>query len=191
MRQKVKEGDEKYNPNFAARAGRVLRHQLDGVAYSDDTPQQEEDSLLITINFSIDYSNPSKSLQGQHKSVGVIMGQVAELPNVYHTKFHYNLMLGMTPAPSEPPSHLLYRVLLSFGMDLLAGCTDGLWIKTPKYPAGRKIYLCVGAISCDLPASVAVTGLPHYRCKKDPCLKCTVSHKQMHLIQSFPAKVWR
>ncbi|ODN83917.1 hypothetical protein L198_07614 [Cryptococcus wingfieldii CBS 7118] len=188
MRQVVKERDERYMPEFAARAGRVLCHQLDGAAYSGDTPQREEDSLLITINFSIDYSSPSKSLQGQHKSVGVIMGQVAELPNAYRTKFHYNLMLGMTPVPREPPSRLLYRVLLGFGMELLAGCTDGLWIKTPKYPAGRKIYLRVGAISCDLPASVAVTGLPHYRCKKDLCPKCTVSHEQMHLIQSFPRR---
>ncbi|OWT38561.1 hypothetical protein C362_03527 [Cryptococcus neoformans Bt1] len=41
--------------------GKILHHQLDRALYQTDNGEREDDSLLLTLNFSIDWADPSKS----------------------------------------------------------------------------------------------------------------------------------
>lgn len=66
--------------------------------------------------------------------MGPILCQLADLPNQYHSRLSFTMIIGITPAPSEPGGCLLPRLLLALvalGVDLLSGECDGLWIKTP------------------------------------------------------------
>ncbi|ALO60302.1 hypothetical protein CNA02205 [Cryptococcus deneoformans JEC21] len=71
--------------------------------------------------------------------MGPIVMQLADLPNQYRSQFLYTMLMGITPAPREPPSCFLHRLLLPLAVELLSAHCDGLWVKTPKYPEGRLI----------------------------------------------------
>lgn len=47
------------------------------------------------------------------------------------------MLMGITPAPHEPPGLLLHRLLLPLAVELLSAGADGLWIKTPNYKQGK------------------------------------------------------
>lgn len=53
---------------------------------------------------------------------------------------------------------------------------------------GRKVYVRIGAICCDRPAAVAITGVSHFSKEDTPCLKCTVPRNRMHLPGQFPLR---
>ncbi|OWZ29495.1 hypothetical protein C356_06183 [Cryptococcus neoformans c45] len=97
------------------------------------------------------------------------------------------MLMGITPAPNEPPDCLLHHLLLPLAVDLPSAECDGLWIKTPRYPNGRKVNARIGTICCDRPASVAVTGCAHFRRNDSPCLKCLVRVGQLHSTRKHPA----
>ncbi|OXG48073.1 hypothetical protein C355_04639 [Cryptococcus neoformans Th84] len=173
-----------------ANPGKILRHQLDGSCYQvdDQDVQRERGCLVLTINVSIDWADPSKSRNRSPRSMGPIMCQLADLPNKYRSQYSFAMLMGITPAPNEPPGCLLHRLLLPLAVDLLSADCDGLWIKTPKYPNGRKVYARIGTICCDRPASVAITGCAHFRRKDSPCLKCLVRVGQLHSTRKHPAR---
>ncbi|OXC57672.1 hypothetical protein C358_06896 [Cryptococcus neoformans MW-RSA852] len=47
------------------------------------------------------------------------------------------MLMGITPAPNEPPDCLLHHLLLPLAIDLPSAECDGLWIKTLRYPNGK------------------------------------------------------
>ncbi|KAE8538375.1 hypothetical protein D1P53_004728 [Cryptococcus gattii VGV] len=150
--------------------------------------QRERDCLVLTINVSIDWADPSKSRNRSARSMGPIMCQLADQPNKYRSQYSFAMLMGITPAPNEPPAGLLHRPLLPLAVDLLSAEGDGLWIRTPKYPNGRKVYIRIGTICCDRPASVAVTGCAYFKRNDSPCLKCTVPASQLPSIRKHPAR---
>lgn len=132
-----------------AQPGKILRHQLDRTLYQDDDGEREDGSFLLTLNFSIDWADPSESRKDPARSMGPIVMQLADLPNQYRSQFLYTMLMGITPAPREPPSCLLHRLLLPLAVELLSAHCDGLWVKTPKYPEGTS-HLLKLAISVNI-----------------------------------------
>ncbi|OWZ59595.1 hypothetical protein C356_00856 [Cryptococcus neoformans c45] len=67
-----------------ANPGKILHHQLDGSCYQvdDQDVQRECGCLVLTINVSIDWADPSKSHNRSPRSMGPIMCQLADLPNL-------------------------------------------------------------------------------------------------------------
>lgn len=120
-----------------ARPGKIYRHQLDGECYRQDGLQRERGCLVLTINISLDYADPSRSRNRSPRSMGPILCQLADLPNQYRSRLSFMMIMGITPAPNEPPGCLLHRLLLALGVDLLSGECDGLWIRTPGHPTGE------------------------------------------------------
>lgn len=59
------------------------------------------------------------------------------LSGLYEDSGAATMLMGITPAPNEPPGCLLHRLLLPLAVDILSAECDGLWIKTPKYPNGE------------------------------------------------------
>lgn len=86
-----------------ARAVKVCRHQLEGECYHDDGLQRERGCLVLTINVSIDYADPSRSRNRSPWSMGLILCQLADLPNQCRFRLSFMMIMGITPAPSEPP----------------------------------------------------------------------------------------
>ncbi|OXB34473.1 hypothetical protein J007_05844 [Cryptococcus neoformans] len=70
------------------------------------------------------------------------------------------MLMGITPAPNEPPDCLLHHLLLPLAIDLPSAECDGLWIKTLRYPNGHKVNTRIRTICCDQPASVIVWMCP-------------------------------
>ncbi|OXG90675.1 hypothetical protein C345_06722 [Cryptococcus neoformans A2-102-5] len=58
-----------------ANPGKILRHQLDGSCYQvdDQDVQRERGCLVLTINVSIDWADPSKSRNRSPRSMGPII----------------------------------------------------------------------------------------------------------------------
>ncbi|OXC62207.1 hypothetical protein AYX13_06996 [Cryptococcus neoformans] len=58
-----------------ANPGKILHHQLDGSCYQvdDQDVQHEHGCLVLTINISIDWADPSKSRNHSPRSMGPIM----------------------------------------------------------------------------------------------------------------------
>ncbi|OWZ41003.1 hypothetical protein C353_03657 [Cryptococcus neoformans AD1-83a] len=156
-----------------AKTGKILRHQLDGSCYVNFGNEREKGALLLTINISVDWADPSKSRNRSPRSMGPILCQLADLPNQYRSQFGFMMLMGITPAPHEPPGVLLHRLLLPLAVELLSAGADGLWIKTPNYKQGQKVFVRIGTICCDRLAAVAITGSPHFAKKDSPCMKCT------------------
>ncbi|OXC61262.1 hypothetical protein AYX13_07054 [Cryptococcus neoformans] len=71
--------------------------------------------------------------------MGPILCQLADLPNQYRSQFGFMMLMGITPAPHEPPGLLLHRLLLPLAVELLSAGADGLWIKTPNYKQGKSL----------------------------------------------------
>ncbi|OWZ74545.1 hypothetical protein C365_06883 [Cryptococcus neoformans Bt85] len=158
--------------------GKIPHHQLDGSCYQvdDQDVQHEHGCLVLTINVSINWADPSKSCNHPPRSMGPIMCQLANLPNKYRSQYLFMMLMGITPAPNEPPDCLLHHLLLPLAIDILRAECDGLWIKTLRYPNGHKVNTRIGTICYDQPASVIVTGCAHFRRKDSPCLKCLAGH---------------
>ncbi|OXG86297.1 hypothetical protein C346_03595 [Cryptococcus neoformans D17-1] len=112
--------------------------------------------------------------------MGPILCQLADLPNQYRSQFGFMMLMGITPAPHEPPGVLLHRLLLPLAVELLSAGADGLWIKTPNYKQGQKVFVRIGTICCDRLAAVAITGSPHFAKKDSPCMKCTVPRSRLY-----------
>ncbi|OXG51304.1 hypothetical protein C352_06226 [Cryptococcus neoformans CHC193] len=121
-----------------ANPGKILHHQLDGSCYQvdDQDVQRGRGCLVLTINVSIYWADPSESRNRSLRSTGPTMCQLADLPDKYRSQYSFVMLMGITPAPNEPPDCLLHRLLLPLAVDLSVKC-DGLWIKTPRYPNGE------------------------------------------------------
>jgi hypothetical protein len=52
---------------------------------------------------------------------------------------------------------------------------DGVLVRTPRHPQGRKIFVTLSCISADSPSGVSVTGGSHYMVTQAFCLRCTAS----------------
>lgn len=77
-----------------ARPGKIYRHQLDGECYCHDGLQRERGCLVLTINISIDYADPSRSRNRSHRSMGPILCQLADLPNQYRSQLSFMMIIG-------------------------------------------------------------------------------------------------
>ncbi|OXH46010.1 hypothetical protein J002_05222 [Cryptococcus neoformans] len=106
--------------------------------------QRGRGCLVLTINVSIYWADPSESRNRSLRSTGPTMCQLADLPDKYRPQYSFVMLMNITPAPNEPPDCLLHRLLLPLAVDLSVKC-DGLWIKTPRYPNGE-IPLSVNTI---------------------------------------------
>ncbi|ODN90228.1 hypothetical protein L198_06246 [Cryptococcus wingfieldii CBS 7118] len=192
LRKQQDERDKANPPSYLkdANIGKIYRHQLDGECYQQGgatADVHQRGCLVLTINIHIDWADPSKSRNRLPHSMGPILCQLADLPNQYRSKSTFAMLMGITPAPNEPPGCLLHRLLLALGVDILTGAYDGIWIRTPAHPNGRKVYIKIGAICCDRPAAIAIIGGGHYKSKKTPCLMCTIPASQLSSSSPFPA----
>ncbi|OXG83658.1 hypothetical protein C349_02790, partial [Cryptococcus neoformans var. grubii Br795] len=179
-----------------ANPGKILRHQLDGSCYQvdDQDVQRERGCLVLTINVSIDWADPSKSRNRSPRSMGPIMCQLADLPNKYRSQYSFAMLMGITPAPNEPPGCLLHRLLLPLAVDLLSAECDGLWIRTPKYPNGeiplsdaRYMLGLEPFAAIGLPLSPSVDALI-LGGRTHLVSKCLVRVGQLHSTRKHPAR---
>lgn len=138
LMEEQKESELKRPDASTATANRVFSHQSDGsewVRWQLDDPT----ALVARINLSEDGANVSSDLNAKKRSMGVITGQLANLPLAFRGKTSHLMLFGIIPAPDEPAGSVLYKFLLPFAIELMAGRTYGLRIKTPKYPEGEFI----------------------------------------------------
>ncbi|ODN76202.1 hypothetical protein L202_06123 [Cryptococcus amylolentus CBS 6039] len=143
LRKQQDERDKANPPSYLkdANIGKIYRHQLDGECYQQGgatADVHQRGCLVLTITIHIDWADPSKFRNHSPRSMGPILCQLADLPNQYRSGSTFAMLMGITPAPNEPPGCLLQRLLLALGVNILTGACDGIWIRTPAHPNGRK-----------------------------------------------------
>ncbi|KAJ7703334.1 hypothetical protein B0H17DRAFT_1194520 [Mycena rosella] len=70
---------------------------------------------------------------------------------------------------------------------------DGIFVRTPKYPNGRRVRVILVAVCCDHPAMCKVGGFSDHKSSDFPCTRCHIKHDdiQTHAglrVDAFPAR---
>jgi hypothetical protein len=73
-----------------------------------------------------------------------------------------HLLTTVMTGPKEPRGPNVWKYLLPLTVELRKALIDGVVVRTPRHPNGRKIFVVVSGLSADAPARVSVTGGPNY-----------------------------
>ena len=116
----------------------VLREQDDGSSWNNRPKAGTwlASALDLTLNLAVDWASPFSSRSSGSYSLGPISLQIANLPTQLRASFACTLLTGITPGPKSPLAKNLWRFLLPLCLEIRAGETEGLWIRTPQYPNG-------------------------------------------------------
>ncbi|KAI0038536.1 hypothetical protein FA95DRAFT_1505463 [Auriscalpium vulgare] len=151
--------------------GRPFFENTDGRPHSDE--------LRIGITLGFDGFGYERSQQSGSHSSGALSSAIANLPT--HLKYRpRNLQLyGLTPGPKEFTSDELQVFMANYVTDLLKLYDEGIFIKTPLYPAGCRIRVILVAVCCDHPAMCRVCGFGDHRKEEGFCSRCHIAHKDL------------
>ena len=122
----------------ARSSSKIYRQQDDGSAWDDEEGEGAlAGALSVTVNLDIEWANPSSNRSASADSMGPISLQVADLPLQLRSAFCLSMIMGVTPGPRQPRATNLFKHLVPIVLELRAAREHGMWIRTPKYPAGE------------------------------------------------------
>ena len=140
-KEKRDEEDERSRTRGEASWSKVWRQQDDGSTWMSRRAQNANpaimDALLITVNFGIDWANPSSRRSAASDLMGPITLYLADMPAQLRSAFCCTMIVGITPGPREPKEQNLHKNLLPIMLELRAAELYGLWVRTPTHPAGK------------------------------------------------------
>ncbi|KAH9928238.1 hypothetical protein B0H21DRAFT_712161 [Amylocystis lapponica] len=91
-----------------------------------------------------------------------------------------NLILcGLTPGPKELNADELQHFMKAYVDDLLRLYNDGILVKTPLYPNGRRVRVILLAVCCDHPALCRIAGFGDHNTKEGFCPRCKIKHADL------------
>lgn len=85
----------------------------------------------------------------------------------------------MTPGPNEPTAEELQNYLKLIVDDLENLYVNGLIVKTPSRPEGRRLRVALVALACDHPAMCKVSGFAEKNHTECPCTQCKAKRNEM------------
>ncbi|KAJ7470860.1 hypothetical protein FB451DRAFT_1472522 [Mycena latifolia] len=83
------------------------------------------------------------------------------------------------PDRPDPDELRIGRSFAATVTDLLMLYDDGILVKTPKYPHGRRVRVILVAICCDHPAMCKMGGFSDHKANKFPCSRCEIPHDEI------------
>ena len=145
-------------------------------AIDHDSP--EELRLGITLGFDgFGYKNARSS---SSYSSSVLSCCVANLPTHYRYRPRNLIIYGLTPGPTEWDADEIQVFQRRFVTDLVNLYDNGVLIKTPLFPEGRRVRVALIAVCCDHPAMCRMCGFGDHRTEKMFCTRCTLTHRELN-----------
>ncbi|KAH9917859.1 hypothetical protein B0H21DRAFT_827671 [Amylocystis lapponica] len=105
-----------------------------------------------------------------------------------------NLILcGLTPGPKELTADELQHFMKEYITDLLQLYNEGIILKTPLFPQGRRVRVILLAVCCDHPALCRMAGFGDHNTKEGFCSRCKIKHADLKTeadmtIGAFPLR---
>ncbi|KAJ7739131.1 hypothetical protein B0H16DRAFT_1729525 [Mycena metata] len=149
----------------------------DGRKFFDTAPDRPNpDELRIGLCFGEDGFSFTRTKDSASHTTGAASFCVTGLPN--HLRYRpRNLLLSkLSPGPHDETADEFQRSMAEMVTNLLMLYDDGIFVKTPKYPNGRR-----------------AGGFSDHNAKKFPCTCCTIAHKDIKTpkgmkVDAFPAR---
>ncbi|KAL5476590.1 hypothetical protein ACEPAI_3270 [Sanghuangporus weigelae] len=119
---------------------------------------------------------------------------VVNLPVHLRYKPSNLLVISLSPGPKESSCEELQHLLEAVVDDLLRLYEEGIEVRTPHYPNGRKIHVYCIADGCDHPALCRVVGFADHSHLKLFCTRCKIPRDELNSIQlegitgTYPAR---
>lgn len=105
---------------------------------------------------------------------------IANLPSHYKYRPRNLFIYGLTPGPTEWDSDEIQGFQRRFVTDLVNLYDNGIVIKTPLYPEGRRVRVALVAVCCDHPAMCRISGFADHRKESMFCTRCQLTHSELH-----------
>ncbi|KAG1851633.1 hypothetical protein DFJ58DRAFT_842116 [Suillus subalutaceus] len=142
----------------------------DGEFFFDNSSERSScDELRIGITLGFDGYSYERSTTSSSHSSGVMSSCIANLPTYLH----------ITPGPKEFNSDQLQHFMKNYIDDLLKLYDDGILIKTPGYPSGRRIRVILVAVCCDHPTMCKVCGFGGHSKEEGFCTQCHIPKSKL------------
>ncbi|KAJ7434858.1 hypothetical protein FB451DRAFT_1466078 [Mycena latifolia] len=159
----------------------------DGRKFFETGPDRPDpDELRIGVCFGEDGFSFTRSRNAGTHTTGAASFCVTNLPhhkrrliNLYRYRPRNLLLNSLAPGPHEETADELQRSFAATVTDLLMLYDDGILVKTPKYPHGRRVRVILVAICCDHPAMCKMGGFSDHKANKFPCSRCEIPHDEI------------
>jgi hypothetical protein len=135
----------------------ILREfERDGKVFLRD--KGSDGRLIFSIN--MDGFNPFGNKQsGKHVSTSAIYMTCLNLPRTLRNRMENVFLVGVIPGPQEPSVLQINNLLEPLVDDLLQLWDIGLYLhRTPRYSAGRRVFVAMIPVVADLVASKKMAG---------------------------------
>ncbi|KAE9386142.1 hypothetical protein BT96DRAFT_960642 [Gymnopus androsaceus JB14] len=146
----------------------------------------EAGELRIGVMLGVDWFSYLRSQIAPSHTSCPMSYSVINLPA--HLRFSYrtaNLFLaGILPGPKEANPDQVQRYLRVLINELLRLWTDGVVIKTPKFPQGHLVRVALVAVVCDKPAAHKLGGFASHS-HTNFCTLCWISQADKATPKSF------
>lgn len=113
----------------------------------------------------------------------------------YNEKYNVrNLaMTSLSPGPHELSAEQKQKFIYDHVTDLLRLYDEGVVIKTPLFPNGRRVRVVLIAVCCDHPELCRMCGFADHNTKEGFCPRCKIRHPDLFTPQgmtfgAFPAR---
>ncbi|KAJ7712854.1 hypothetical protein B0H16DRAFT_1811810 [Mycena metata] len=149
----------------------------DGRKFFDIAPDRPDpDELRIGLCFGEDGFSFTRTKDAGTHTTGAASFCVAALPHHRRYRPRNLLLTKLSPGPHGETSDEFQRGMAATVADLLMLYDEGIFVKTPKYPQGRRVRIILIAVCCDHPAMCVCGGFSDHRSKKFPCTRCNITH---------------
>ncbi|KAJ3563554.1 hypothetical protein NP233_g8865 [Leucocoprinus birnbaumii] len=149
--------------------------------------QGTEGRLVFSLN--MDGFNPHGNRQsGKHVSVGAIYMTCLNLPREIRNKMENVFLVGIIPGPNEPSLTQINHLVSPLVDILLDLWHKGLFLhRTPRHKLGRRIYVAMVPLICDLPAAKKMAGFGSARSN----LFCSHCYLNLDNIDDLDYSSWK
>ncbi|KAJ7753257.1 hypothetical protein B0H16DRAFT_1835472 [Mycena metata] len=156
----------------------------DGRKFFDIAPDRPDpDELRIGLCFGED--GQTKDAGTHTTGDGLVLRRCAATPS-YRPR---NLLLTkLSLGPHGETSDEFQRGMAATVADLLMLYDEGIFVKTPKYPQGRRVRIILIAVCCDHPAMCVCGGFSDHRSKKFPCTHDDIQTAAGMKVDAFTAR---
>ncbi|GBE78040.1 hypothetical protein SCP_0109220 [Sparassis crispa] len=172
--RKVARKDRVYQDIFDGAIAKTLRGPDGKPFFANEGVQHvkgPDNELRIGLSWAIDWFSYRRSLISPSHSSCPTSFSISNLPPEYRYRTSNLMLTSILPGPKEQTGDQVQRFIRPIVSDLLRLWKDGIVVKTPSSPEGRRVHVALLAVVCDKPAAHKIGGFGShshtYPCTQD------------------------
>ncbi|KAL5485641.1 hypothetical protein ACEPAI_6682 [Sanghuangporus weigelae] len=142
-------------------------------------------AIRIGLILHFDGFGGERSQKGPTYSSGVLSYSVINLPVHLRYKPNNLLVVALSPGPKESSCDELQHLLEAVVDDKIRLYEEGIEVKTPLHPNGRKVHVYCIADGCDHPAMCRVVGKADHSHLKFFCTRCKIPRQDLNSMDGI------